>query len=180
MIPRCIVAGGLALTLGVAGQAQPPTAPPYDPATLGASAARPGDENMSCEAIIAEMRTLQVGGVSQQNAAEAQAAGQAMQGEIDRMNAEAAAQMAAQTAATAAASGATAAGAQGADQALLAAQIAAQARAQANAARMAPYRERTTAANDAAIGDVMASIQSNPRFGRLISLAGARGCSGDF
>lgn len=178
MIPPGIFTGAIAFAAAAAGQGPP--APPYDPATLGASATRPGDESMSCEAIIAEMRALQVRGVSAENRAEAQAAGSAMQGELDRQQAAAAAQMAAQTATTAAASAAAAAGAQGADQALLAQQMAAQAQAQANAARMQPYRERTTAANAAALGDLQASIQSNPRFGRLISLAGAKGCSGDF
>lgn len=154
--------------------------PPYDPNALGASAARPGDEAMTCDQIIAEMRTLQVSGVSAATASEAQAAGTAMQAEIDRQRAAAAAEMAAQTAATAAASAATAGGVQAADQALLNAQIAAQARAMANTERMRPVRERTEAANAAATGELMASIQANPRFGRLISLAGAKGCSGDF
>jgi hypothetical protein len=173
---------GIAVALGAGpaiANAQQMTAP-YDPTTLGASAARPGDETMSCDAIIAEMRTLRAGGVSAANAAEAQAAGAAMQDEIDRQNAAAAAQMAAGTAATAAASGAAAAGVPGVDQALLAGQIAAQAQAQANMARMQPLRDRTANANAAAIADVQASIQANPRFGRLISLAGAKGCSGDF
>jgi hypothetical protein len=179
VILRSMLTLSLSLVPAIAVAQDQPTPPP-DPATLGASAARPGDEQMSCEAIIAEMRTLQVSGVSAQNAAEAQAAGQALRSEMDRQQTAAAGQMAAGTAATAAASAAAAAGAQGANQALLANQVAAQAQAQANAARMAPMRDRATAANAAAMTDLMASIQSNPRFGRLIGLAGARGCSGDF
>ncbi len=179
MILRSMLILSLSLVPAIAA-AQDQSTPPPDPATLGASAARPGDEQMSCDAIIAELRTLQVSGVSAQNAAEAQAAGQALRAEMQGQQAAAAGQMAAGTAATAAASAAAAAGVPGADQALLANQVAAQAQAQANAARMAPVRDRATAANAAATADLMASIQSNPRFGRLISLAGARGCSGNF
>lgn len=135
---------------------------------------------MTCDQIIAEMRGLQVSGVSAATANEARTAGTAMQAEIDRQRAIATAEMAAQTAATAAASAAAVGGGQAVDQALLNAQIAAQARAMANTERMRPTRERAQTANAAATGELMASIQANPRFGRLITLAGTKGCSGDF
>jgi hypothetical protein len=151
-----------------------------DAREASAGAARPGDEQMSCDAIIAELKTLPVSGVSPATAAEAQAAGEAMRKELHQQQAEAAGAMAAGTAATAAASTAAAAGAQGADAALLAGQVAAQSKAAANAARMQPLRDRATQATAAAVAELHAGMQANPRFGRLIELAGAKGCSGDF
>src|SRR5262245_27868443 len=111
MARHTILVAGLGLTaLSCAARAadpgQVPAAGLQDPTTLGASAAQPGDEGMSCEAIIAEMKTVQVSGVSAEHRAEAQAAGQALKGELDQQTASAAGQMAAQTAATAAASAA--------------------------------------------------------------------------
>jgi hypothetical protein len=45
---------------------------------------------------------------------------------------------------------------------------------------MQPLRDRATQANAAAVAELHAGMQANPRFGRLIELAGAKGCSGDF
>ena len=156
------------------------TAVSLDQGANAGAAARPGDEQMSCDAIVAEMKTLQVSGVSAENRAEAKAAGEAMRAESDRQMAAAAEQMAAQTAATAAASAATAAGVQGADAALLAGQVVAQAQGARNKAQMDLKRERAQEAVGAATADLQASMQANPRFGRLIELAGSKGCSGDF
>lgn len=160
---------GISPSLAAANQAQD-----------AAPAVRPGDDQMSCEAIIAEMKTLNATGVSAATRAEAKEAGEAMKAEMDRQKAAAAAQMAAQGAATAAASAAAAAGMQGADAALLAGQIAAQAQGAQNLARMEPKRERAQRAIEAATAELHAGMQANPRFGRLIGLAGAKGCSGNF
>lgn len=145
-----------------------------------ATATRPGDEAMTCDSIIAEMKTLQATGVSRETRTEAQAAGEDLRAAINRKQQVAAGQMAAGTAATAAASGAAAAGAQGADAALLAGQVAAQAQGARNVAELKPKRERAERAIGAATAELYAGMQANPRFGRLIELAGAKGCSGDF
>ena len=46
------------------------------------------------------------------------------------------------------------------------------------AAQINPARERTMQANANSLGDLSKSMRENPRFARLIKLAGERNCQG--
>ncbi|MFD0737741.1 hypothetical protein ACFQZQ_00345 [Lysobacter koreensis] len=136
--------------------------------------ARPGDDAMTCDQIVAEMQTMQVAGVSADNAAEAQAAGRQLKATQERAQAAGAAMMARQTLETAAA----AVGPNAVQGVVSARQTAEQiAAGQRNKAAMQDATSRTTLAVAAATGDVAAAMQANPRWGRLIALSAAR-CAG--
>ena len=137
---------------------------------------RPGDDKLTCAQIIEEMKSTRATGVSQANAAEGKAASEDLKAAMQRTQAEAAALSAAQSARSAAAAAvpSNAAG-QAAAMANMAEQKAFQERA---AAQINPARERTMQANANSMGDLSKSMRENPRFARLIKLAGERNCQG--
>ena len=137
---------------------------------------RPGDDKLGCAQIFEEMKTTRAAGVSQANAAEGTAASEDMKATMQRAQAEATALMAAQTARSAAA-------------AVVPGNVAAHAAAMANMAeqkalherinaQVTPARERVVQANANAMGELSKSMRENPRFARLIKLAGERNCQG--
>ena len=135
---------------------------------------RPGDDRMTCDAIVTEMKTMNVSGVSASNAAEGKAGAENLMAIMQRAQAEAMGMMATQTARTAAtapipgnAAGQTAAMANMAEQKAMQDRVAAQ---------MSPARDRLEAANANATGDLVKAMRANPRFARLVKLAGERGC----
>lgn len=134
---------------------------------------RPGDEAMTCEQIIDEMRSSHFAGVSQGTAQEGQAAGEDLQATLDRridMAKAMAARQAATTAATALAPNAV----QGA---VAAAQAAEQQALAADATReMKSARGRTMAANAASARELSANLEASPRFVRLMQLVMAKNC----
>ena len=137
---------------------------------------RPGDDKLTCAQIIEEMKTTRATGVSQANAAEGKAAAEELKAAMARAQAEAAALAAAQTARSAAAAavpgnvaGHAAATANMAEQKALQDRV---------AAEVNPARERTMQANANSMGDLSKSMRENPRFARLIKLAGERNCQG--
>lgn len=145
-------------------------------------AERPGDEQMTCDQIIAELKQQPVSGVTPANRAESAAAGAQLKGAIGAASGDAAAAMAAGTATTAAASGAALLpGGNAVAGAAMSTQMAQQ---QALIANNKPAidaaRGRAMAANANATMDVTAMMRAHPRFARLAQLAGAKGCSGDF
>lgn len=137
------------------------------------SAARPGDESMSCKALLAELNTMQVTPPSRANMAEAQASNDALQAETDRIMAKGRADYAKQTAVGTATVVAGAVGIPGVGEANAAAQMA---QGQRNAARLTPLRNRALTANAALVGDTATSINGNPRLGRLANLMMKKGC----
>ncbi len=137
---------------------------------------RPGDEAMTCDQIIDEMRSSNFAGVSQGTAREGQAAGEELQETVDRRTDMAKAMAARQTAATAAASLAPNA-VQGA---VAAAQSAEQQALAVDATReVQSARSRTMAANAASARELAANLQANPRFARLMQLVMAKNCQTD-
>lgn len=141
------------------------------------SAARPGDESMSCKALFAELKTLQIAPPSRATIAEGQASSEALRGEYARIQAEGRAQYAAQTAMGTAATVAGAVGISGPGQAMAAAQ---QARGARNVARVKPLQNRAMTASGAVIGDLATGLEDNPRYSRLMSLIVKKDCSGGF
>jgi hypothetical protein len=137
---------------------------------------RPGDDELTCPRISEEMKATRAAGVSQANASEGKAAAEDMKATMERAQAEAAALAAAQTARSAAAAAVpgNVAG-QAAAMANLAEQKAMQDRVNA---QVNPARERVMQANANAMGDLSKSMRDNPRFARLIKLAGERNCQG--
>jgi len=137
---------------------------------------RPGDDKLTCAQIVEEMKATRAAGVSQANAAEGKAASEDMKAAMQRAQAEAAALSAAQSARSAAAAAVpgNAAG-NAAAMANMAEQKAFQDRV---AAQINPARERTMQANANSMGDLSKSMRENPRFARLIKLAGERNCQG--
>lgn len=136
---------------------------------------RSGDARMSCDAIVAELKTINVSGVSAANAAEGAAAGEAVMAIMRRVQTETMGMMASQTARSAAAAtipgnvaGHTAATSN------MAEQIAMQNRL---AAELGPARERLDTASTNAMADLVRAMRANPRFARLVKLAGERNCS---
>jgi hypothetical protein len=137
---------------------------------------RPGDDKLTCAQIIEEMKTTRATGVSQANASEGKAAAEDLKATMARAQAEAAALSAAQSARSAAAAavpgnvaGHAAATANMAEQKAFQDRVAAQ---------VNPARERTMQANANSMGDLSKSMRENPRFARLIRLAGERNCQG--
>ena len=142
------------------------------------NAMRAGDESMTCEQIIGEMRANELPMVSQSTAAQARTAGEATMSLMEKQNAEAKAFMAQQMAVG------IGAGALGmvpgggiAASAIMAGQ---QAQAQNFAARQqadaAPVRAQQNQALTAVTGEMSQSIQSNPRFARLTQLMANKNC----
>lgn len=136
---------------------------------------RAGDDRMTCEAIVAELKTINVSGVSATNAAEGAAAAGDVMAIMQRAQAEAMGTMAIQTARSAAAAaipgnvaGHAAATANMAEQKAMQDRVAAQ---------MNPARDRLATANTNAMGDLVKAMRANPRFARLVKLAGERNCS---
>ena len=99
------------------------------------SGARPGDESMSCKALLAELKTMKVTPPSRANMAEAQASNDALQAETDRIMAKGRADYAKQTAVGTATVVAGAVGIPGVGEANAAAQMA---QGQRNAVRLTP------------------------------------------
>jgi hypothetical protein len=137
---------------------------------------RPGDDRMTCEAIMTEMKTLKVTGVSAANASEGEAAGRNAWAIMQRAQSEGLGMMGAQTARSAAAAvvPGNAAG-HAAATANLAEQKAMQDRI---AAQMGPARDRVDAANANSLNDLVKAMRANPRFARLVKLGGERNCQG--
>ena len=135
---------------------------------------RPGDAAMTCEQIAAELTATPAQGVSREHAAEGTAAAEDYKARMARLQAEAAAASAAQAGvnvAAAAVPGNAASGAAMASQKAMQDTFSAKAKAEID-----PAVARMQAANAASMGDVTRMIQSNPRIGRLIQLAGAKNC----
>lgn len=138
---------------------------------------RPGDEAMTCDEIVAELRATPAPGVSREHAAEGKAAADDYQARMARLQAEAAAASAAQTGANVAAAAAGAVVGNAASGAAMASQAATQQAFNAKArAEIDPAVARMQAANVASMGDVTRMMQANPRLGRLVQLAGAKDC----
>ena len=135
---------------------------------------RPGDEHITCDQIAAEMKTMQVAGVSASTAAQGGAAAQDVMSIMQRAQAEAMGMMGAQTARSAAA-GFVPGNASGhaAAMANMAEQKAFQDR---TAAQMAPARNRLENSATDAITELTQAMRANPRFARLISLGMRREC----
>ena len=134
---------------------------------------RPGDEAMTCEQIIDEMRSSNFAGVSVDTANESKAAGEELQSTYERRNEMAQAMAARQTAATAAAS----LGPNAVQGAVAAANSAEQQALAADATRdMRGARGRAMAANSASALELSANLQANPRFARLMQLVMAKNC----
>ena len=136
---------------------------------------RPGDDRMTCDAIVAELKTINVSGVSATNAAEGRAAADEVMAIMQRAQTETMGMMAMQTARSAAAgpipgnvAGHTAATANLAEQKMMQDRLAAQ---------MGPARNRLDMASTNALGDLVRVMRANPRFARLVKLAGERNCS---
>ena len=139
---------------------------------------QPGDERMTCEQVIAELKAKSVPGVTAQHAAEASVAGQRYQAayEGSMATATALATAGAGKAATAAAIDAVT-GTNIAGAANTTAQTVATKALQAEArATIVPARQRAAAANISVQADVVAMMRANPRIGRLTMLAQSKGC----
>jgi hypothetical protein len=145
-------------------------------------AAKPGDAQMTCDQIKAEMMQQPIQGPNQQHVAEAQSAVKSQMATTTKLQGEATAMAATESAENLAASGLAAANplaGNAAQQALNAQQQAAHAALNAKAqAELAPEQARTMQATGAIAGDVNAQMQSNPRFARLAYLAGQKNCRG--
>jgi hypothetical protein len=149
------------------------------------SAARPGDEQMSCEQIAAEMQTLDVRGVSDAHRKQSLAAGQDLQAEVGKQQREAAAIGARETAevqAAMAADSATQLATAGLVQgkATRAVEQRQQEENRKTGERMAremqPKQQAALTSVTGSGNDLVQSMQSNPRFARLISLASSKSC----
>jgi len=152
------------------------------------SGARPGDERLSCTDIEAEMRTLSGGGVSQQHVEEGGRATQDFKQTVAKQKAEATAVAARESAeVTAAAAADTAVGVATGGLVQGRAAYAAQERAQAEnrvigdrmAKEMAPKQQAVFGAVTDSGGDMTQSMQSNPRFARLVKLGMDKQCRGE-
>lgn len=153
------------------GTAQGAQASMNDPAGI-----RPGDANMSCADIEAEMRTLHVDTVSAQHLVQGKAAAHDFQIEVKRQEAVAAVMSAKATVEQIAASAAGPVGSVIAQQ-----HIATEERVVGDqmARKMALKQRAMIDATNAGMGDMQRAMQSNPRFARLIKLAMQRGCQGE-
>jgi hypothetical protein len=157
----------------------------YTNSATDPSAARPGDEAMSCDAIVAEMRTMRDVGLSDGAREENATAAKNYQATIAKQQAEINAYGAAATAAVNAAAAADAAteiatGGAVHGHAAQAVQGAAQAQGRVMGERMAQERKPDEQRVFKAVGNSSAEMgqqmQSNPRYARLIHLAIAKNC----
>lgn len=153
----------------------------YDRALADPSAARPGDEQMSCEQILAELRQQQISAPDKATAAEATAAATQEQALLKKHIAENTAIMAEEQAkvdAAAAVDRATG----GLTNTAGAAAEAAQARARVVGKRQAEERRPTEQKLLGGVADLgvgaAQQLASNPRLGRLMQLAQSHGCKG--
>ena len=153
----------------------------YDRALADPSASRPGDEQMSCEQILAELRQQRISAPDKAKAAEATAAATQEQALLKKHIAENTAIMAEEQAkvdAAAAVDRATG----GIVNTAGAAAEAAQARARVVGKRQAEERrptEQKLLGGVADLGvDAAQQLSSNPRLGRLMQLAQSHGCKG--
>lgn len=139
---------------------------------------RPGDDRLSCDQIVAELRTVSGPGVSAKNRAESLAAGKQLQDTYNAQMAKGQTMAAAQTARSAAAAGIDiATGTNLAGAGATAQNTAEQAVLQADAtAQVDAARARAAAAGANARGDLAASLRTNPRMGRLMQLVMAKNC----
>ncbi len=134
---------------------------------------RPGDDAMTCEQIVDEMRSSNFAGVSVDTSEESKAACEELQTTVDRRNEMAQAMAARQAAATAAAS----LGPNAVQGAVAAANSAEQQALARDAMRdVHGARGRATAAIAASSLELAASLQANPRFARLMQLVMAKNC----
>ena len=140
---------------------------------------RPGDDAMSCEQVIAELKAVSVPGVSQEHAAESLAAGRQLQTTYDEQMVKGQTLAAAQTARNAAAAGINlmtgtnlAGGIAAAQNQAETAALQAQAKAQ-----MGTATSRAAAANANSRGDLAATWRANPRMARLTQLVMKKNCS---
>jgi hypothetical protein len=157
----------------------------YQQATQDPSAARPGDESMTCQDIVAELKTLQGVGPSEATVQENATAATNYQETLARQQAEAQAAGVAATAAVNAAAVADAAaevasGGVVQGHAAQAVQQAALAQGRVMGEEMAeerrPDEERLAKAIGSSSDEMGAQLRSNPRYARLIQLAIARNC----
>ena len=142
------------------------------------NAARPGDEDMSCEQITAEMKMVGRPMVSQETAAQAKTAADAQLALMEKQNAEAKAFMAQQMAVGIGAGalsmvpgGGIAASAIGAAQQAKTQEFVARQQAEA-----APVYAQTSQALTATTGEFGQAMQDNPRFARLMQLVVDKNC----
>jgi hypothetical protein len=141
-------------------------------------AVRPGDEAMSCEQIIAELKATSGPMISQETAAQSKAAGEASVALMEKQNAEAKAFIAGQVAmgvGTGALSMLPGGGyaAQAAQMAMMAQQ---KAFADKQAAEAAPVRAQTSQALTRTGSELGQAMQSNPRMARLMQLTMDKNC----
>lgn len=159
----------------------------YTAAAADPSAARPGDEQMSCEQILAELKQQNIQAPDAAKAADASAAIAEKRTLMAKQTAEATKVMAEEQAKVDAAAAsdravqlATGGIVQG--HAAAAAAEAAQARGRAEGARMAkesaPTDQKMMSTTSDLMGDMSKQLQANPRMARLMQLAQARRCKG--
>ena len=134
---------------------------------------RPGDAQMSCTDVIAEMQAAHFAGVSAGTAAESVEAGEQLRETYQASQARGGALAARQTAETMAV-----ATMPNAVQGAVAMRHAAEQKALGaqNTAAMLPARERATQANTTSAMELAASLQANPRFARLMQLVQEKNC----
>ena len=142
------------------------------------SAMRPGDENLSCEQINAEMRTVATPMVSAETAAQARVAADAQMALQQKQQAEQKAFVAGQVAESV---GMGALGLlPGGGYAAMAAQQAQMAQQQAFVQKQieeaAPVRAQTSQSITATTTEMTRGMQENPRFARLMNLSVAKSC----
>lgn len=134
---------------------------------------RPGDENLSCAQVIAEMQSLHFAGISEDTAHESAAAGQQLREALESGTAAAGAMAARHTMETMAVVAMP-----NAVQGVVAYRHAAEqvALGKANTARMADARGRAGDIASQANMELAANLQANPRFARLMQLVQQKNC----
>ena len=149
----------------------------YQSAASDPSASRPGDDKMTCDQIMAEVKQQQFTKPDQAKVAEAQTATDALMKKTAENQAEANALAAKQSVENLASTAV--------DQFLPNSVLAARAKEQQkeqdklNAKveqETAPLAERSTAATASLVGDVGQQVASNPRLAKLIQMSSARKC----
>jgi hypothetical protein len=149
----------------------------YQNASADPSASRPGDDKMTCEQIIAEMKQQPITPPDQAKVAEAQQATDAMQKKLAEDQAEVNRIVAQQTAENVASHVAD----QFLPNSVLAAKAAAQQKQQDAAKEKmeketAPVAERSTAATAALATDMGQQLTANPRMAKLVQMSSAKHC----
>jgi hypothetical protein len=149
------------------------------------SAARPGDELMSCADITAEMQTLNVSGVSEAHRQQGNTAAGNLQAETAKQQREVSAIAARENAevqAAMAADRATELSSGGLVKGRAASRVE-QRQLEENrktgermAKEMAPKQQAALVSVTDSGNDMVQSMQANPRFARLVSLAGSKNC----